>query len=322
MTACDSSDALPRIAAGLRDARITVLKRWEHRDAGGHSTGEEFLTNLLLDTAEPVVRYVEFNRRQEGVVGADWLWWFVEDDGTSFGLLVQAKKLNGAVGAWTVDLGYPDGTRRQMISLLQASDRLVVPAGYIIYFGRRERRPDVACSDEDTADCRRCERAGIAVLPALVANQIARSALPYHPGELVVDSYRQAAPLEDLGRREATTVFDPNLRACTPELRSFLTSEQRGARAVAKRIFRLVSDYRLGSLSVATAVARPTEATEAVFDELPDDRAHFGVSYFEHVLRGLRRRPPAYLTDVLSGAVTTERPPKLEGVAGLVLVQV
>lgn len=244
MTAGDVSEALPPLAAALRDARVSVLDHWERREAGGHGADEELLTYLLLDAAEPLVRYVDFNRRQEGVVGADWLWWFVDDDGTCFGLLAQAKKLNGAVGGWTVDLGYPGGTQRQLTGLLRASDRLAVPAAYVVYFGRRARRPDVACSVDDAPDCWRCERSGVAVLPALVARQIALSALPYHPEELAPDSYKNSVPLEDLGLPDSAPVRDVNLGAVSAELRDFLLNEQGGARGVAKRIFRVISDDR------------------------------------------------------------------------------
>jgi len=321
MTAGDVSEALPPLAAALRDARVSVLDHWERREAGGHGADEELLTHLLLDAAEPLVHYVDFNRRQEGVVGADWLWWFVDDDGTCFGLLAQAKKLNGAVGGWTVDLGYPGGTQRQLTGLLRASDRLAVPAAYVVYFGRRARRPDVACSVEDAPDCWRCERSGVAVLPALVARQIALSALPYHPEELAPDSYKNSVPLEDLGLPDSAPVRDVNLGAVSAELRDFLLNEQGGARGVAKRIFRVISDDRRRSLSHAAPEARPTDALDLIFDELPVDTGHFGVSYFEHLLRGLRGRPPAYLTDLLGGSVPIDPPAELEGVAGIVIVQ-
>jgi hypothetical protein len=160
------------------------------------------------------------------------------------------------------------------------------------------------------------------VLPALVANQLAIVSLPYHPGELAVDSYRHAVPLEDLGVPDSKPLLDLNLRSVTPELRSFLLTEQAGARAVAKRLFRLVSDYRLGSFSAATAQALPSDALDAVFAELPGDRGHFGVSYFNHILRGLRRRPPTYLAEMLRRSPLSDPPAELDGVSGVVIVQV
>ena len=318
----DPASALPPVAGALRDARLSVLAYWQRREDAGHGVREEELTSRLVDAADPVVESVEFNPSQEGVVGADWLWWFIQDDGTCFGLLVQAKKLNGSVGSWSIDLGYPGGKQRwrQMTRLLATADQLEVPAAYVLYFGARKRRPDIACSDKDAPDCWRCERASIALLPALVAQRVALLDSEYHPESLPSDAYRHSLPMEDLGLADSAPIRDLNLEDVGPALRTFLTTEQSGPEAVAKRIFRIVSDYRKGMLSAVVVGALAVGSTDLMFDEVPSDTGHYGVSYFEHVLRGLRRQPPAYVTELLGTSSPADTPSRLEGLSGLVIV--
>ena len=47
----------------------------------------------------------------------------------------------------------------------------------------------------------------------------------------------------------------------------------------------------------------------------------FAEPYFGHVLRGLRTRPPEYVTAVLEGVPVDELGPVLEGVEGLVILE-
>lgn len=78
-------------AASDISRRVAV---WLKRQPG---VGEESLTDwLLFELAEriPRVRYVKFNRVQEGrTTGADWEWWFVYSN-LSLGMRVQAKRLH------------------------------------------------------------------------------------------------------------------------------------------------------------------------------------------------------------------------------------
>lgn len=79
----------------------------------------------------------------------------------------------------------------------------------------------------------------------------------------------------------------------------------------------------MGQFSAAVVEAEPSAVVDAMFDELPTDRGHFGVGYFDHILRGLRRSPPDYLTDLLHSLNTSvEAPPELSGLARLVVVHV
>jgi hypothetical protein len=83
----------------------------------------------------------------------------------------------------------------------------------------------------------------------------------------------------------------------------------------------LLANYRIGQLAAATTETAPPPADAArVFTDVPADSLHNGNRYFEHVLRGLRRTPPAYLLDIVNGA---EPPAWLAGqVAGVGVVQV
>lgn len=195
-----------------------------------------------------------------------------------FGLLIQAKKLNGQPGRWGLDFAYPNGTGRQVRSLLAAADMLDVPAAYVLYFGARSRRPKILCKDNDPVDCWRCERASIGVLPALLANGIVRDNSLGKSKTLVArDAYRRAVLLDELAICDSMPIHDVNLRHVGPELRAFLMDEQLGASAVAKRVLRCVSDVRRGQFAAAMMERMVSTADDAVFQDVPADRGHFGV---------------------------------------------
>jgi hypothetical protein len=84
-------------------------------ETSGLGWDEETITNTMLVEVPPLVKVVPFTRPQEGGdkrlkehgagMGADWLWWWVGDDGTSFGMLVQAKRLKKDKNEeWLIDL--------------------------------------------------------------------------------------------------------------------------------------------------------------------------------------------------------------------------
>lgn len=265
-------------------------------------------TSRLLLAVHPDARYIPFNPNQEGGsktrtgVGADWLWWWIAPSGLCFGLLIQAKNLKRDVSGWSVDFEYRN--RRQIIDLLEASDALGVPSAYALYCGPPEYRTGLDCgtSHSDEPDDR-CHRSGVSILPALVANQIAQMAAFDTTGRAAVDAYRWALPLEDLvdPRVGPQIVHDLNLTVANEDVRDFLTHPQGLPLSIAKKIFAIVSHMRTGQFSSAIPALRESETDAPVFVELPADTGHFGVPYFEHVLRGVRRQPPSYVAEIAAG---------------------
>ncbi len=108
MTDLHSAD--PELLAGLMAGRAAVEGYMSRRETQGHSWDEVTATQQLCMAASPPIVYAEFTGTQEEVVGAYWLWWWV-------------------------DFGYKRGTRSQITALLAASDHLYLPAGYMIYGG-------------------------------------------------------------------------------------------------------------------------------------------------------------------------------------------
>jgi hypothetical protein len=135
MTDLHSAD--PELLAGLMAGRAAVEGYMSRRETQGHSWDEVTATQQLCMAASPPIVYAEFTGTQEEVVGAYWLWWWIDTTGEAFGMLVQAKKLHRAPTGtkWWVDFGYKRGTRSQITALLAASDHLNLPAGYMIYGG-------------------------------------------------------------------------------------------------------------------------------------------------------------------------------------------
>lgn len=123
-------------------------------EASGLGWDEETTTSIMLVEVPPLVKVVPFTRNQEGGdkrlkdggagVGADWLWWWVGDDGTSFGMLVQAKRLKkDDKEQWTIDFGYKSG--KQWKDLHATADALNVAPCYALYLGSPDYRKPVEC---------------------------------------------------------------------------------------------------------------------------------------------------------------------------------
>lgn len=143
------------------------------RAAQGHGAKEETLTEILLAAASDRVRYVEFNGAEEASVGADWLWWFVDESGECLGLLVQAKRLKLKGSKWKIDFGYRSGGESQMQKLLDASTHLGVASAYVLYCGDWAYRGDLTCGPRHTGEsCNLCDRAGVSMLAGLCAKYL------------------------------------------------------------------------------------------------------------------------------------------------------
>jgi hypothetical protein len=87
----------------LRQGRTAVDRLMAGMMDSGHMWREEAATQVLLSTAHPRVRFRQFTANEEKENGADWLWWWVDRDGTSYGLLVQAKILKTHGKRWSID---------------------------------------------------------------------------------------------------------------------------------------------------------------------------------------------------------------------------
>ena len=118
----DASDEALRLA--LTYARVKVDEQWRSRMLNGEEPTEPELTVTYIEAASPKVRYAQFNPREEGSTGADWLWWFLDKSGACFGMLIQAKKLKRIDGHWRIDFGFMSGDELQLTKLLRSSNHL------------------------------------------------------------------------------------------------------------------------------------------------------------------------------------------------------
>lgn len=297
----------------LTRIRLRAEEHMDELDRAGLTWSEETVTEISLPAGLPFVKPIVFNRAQESVVGADWLWWWLDSSSEEcFGMLVQAKRVKGGP-KWTVDVSHGGGLQRQR--LMEVADHFEVPAIYGVYLGGQALRQQMGCLHGGAVPCVTCTRMAITLMPALSLP------LSRRKSELFDLTVAEGVPLEDLGdtTKQAGVVKDVNFRQ-VPEggaLRSFLLEPQTGPREVAKQLFRAVSTRRSSQKSAALA-ERVVVAGEQVFAELPLDRGHFPVPYFPHVLRGLRRNPPDYVRDLLAGF---SPPPEVSSTAaGVVLV--
>ena len=214
----------PDVFNALNHARTVAEEHMIGADRVGISWREETVSELLWVNAQPFVRCADFARHEESMVGADWLWWWVDGDGECFGMLVQAKRLHHRGGHPQLDFRHNDG--QQMARLFRTTERLQVPAVYALYFGGIESRL-MACGEEHTADCERCHRATVSLISAIQA-ELASLGSPRDAASL---AFQTSLPLEDFVSPAAGgPVYDVNLDDVEPGLRAFLLQEQTGAR--------------------------------------------------------------------------------------------
>jgi hypothetical protein len=310
------------LPAALSAARAAVERHVGRAEQIGVSWQEETVSELLwvnthVDGRMPVL-VADFNKPEEGKVGADWLWWFVDDTGECFGLLVQAKRLKHDRRGPTLDLRYKrhDAPIDQMTKLYRAAQKLSVPSAYALYFGPVGNR-GLQCSATHDASCEPCQKKTISILSGLRAQFI-----PDDQHVAARQAFQECVALEDLA--DSTQNQEPavHIRA-TPlpdELERWMIEPQVGARQIAKRIYQMIirPDELMHSAAVADRLAVPVDA---VFQDMPLDEAHFGQPYFPHVLRGLRRSLPSYVLDIRAGLSPTIGP-EFEDIGGIVVLAV
>ena len=266
------------VGQALRDARVEVDRFHRRSLTQGHTAGEETLTDVLLVECGDTVRYAKFNKRQEGTTGADWLWWFVADNGECVGMLVQAKCLHKKpMDRWSVDLAYGDPPGKQVRSLIAAAQPYGVPACYVLYCGDEEHRDGFGC-DRGGAGCRGCRERSVSVLAAplaqgLVDHEIALKRLnnwsQRDAASWAESGVRQSVALERIVDQEIQhgRAFDRLSGSLENEIRK-PTSEPR---AVAAVLFHQMRDHRQAQLS--STLADPTSprlgtaATDRIFSQ-------------------------------------------------------
>ena len=295
-----SSGMRPALVRG-RTAVDAFTAKWLSQ--GNITWAEETATDLLLTAVHPELSYVSFNRYEEARIGSDWLWWFVDSAShEAFGMLVQAKNLKKKGRRWHIDYNYKNGD--QLGSLLRAADLLRVPAVYALYCGDPVYRQELWCDQaHDGVMCTHHPRAGVSVLPAMLAAYLNER----YPKDLAAASLHAALPLEDLATWEGQPWFHAGV-VRDDAVRELLTRPQHGARLVARRLLKILTDYRARQYAVATDhLQSRLDLDDAVFTGgIPDDRGHYPRPHFPHVLRGMRRSLPPYVRETLE----THRPPQ------------
>ncbi|MFE3629498.1 hypothetical protein [Streptomyces goshikiensis] len=225
--------------------------------ANGGTLREVTATQVLLFEASPRVRFQEFTPTEEAAAGADWMWWWVDRDGTCFGLLAQAKVLKVSGRRWTIDFGYrtKGDSRSQITKLIEAAEPYRVPAAYVLYCGDRKYRASLKCSrTHGGALCRDRERVGVSVVCALVTQEAAK----FHQNAAGVEVFHDAVPVEDLASpvEGLDAPIQSVVRELDEQLARFLRQPQRGARRVAKELLRPLERIRLGQFADAAARRR------------------------------------------------------------------
>lgn len=174
---------------------------------------------------------------------------------------------------------------------------LDVPAVYVLYCGDREYRQGLTCGvHHNERNCATCASASVSALPGLCARYI-------HEWQLdAATAFRMATSVEDLVTpgAQGSAITDLNLNSVEPALKQFLLAPQTGSREVAKKVFAMTSELRKGQFVAASTTMMPVRS-DRVFESFPADRGHFGVSYFDNILRGLKPRIPNEAQEAMHG---------------------
>ncbi|SBW24502.1 hypothetical protein FDG2_4183 [Candidatus Protofrankia californiensis] len=312
----DPEDCAPYL--GLQRGRIAVQALMSTFLDAGQMWAEEAATGRLLEGAYPHVQFRKFTTSEEARNGADWLWWWIDHTGTSFGMLVQAKILKRRGGGWHIDFGYRRRATQptQVHRLFVTAEKFGVPAVYILYCGDRIYRAGLDCGSSVHPDghCRERERAGVTILTAVVTDWL----LPLAGATAAAKAFHESTPLEDIADPDRPQSFLRPLGKVSPEVSQFMLRPQDGARQVAKDLLEPVHRIRRSQFSAAL-LDRVESTDDALFHDLPADRGHFGVPYIPHILGGLRRTAPGYVENIILGRT----PPAwvTDSVEGIVVIR-
>jgi hypothetical protein len=275
--------------SSLVKGREAADEHMKFRTDLGDMWNEESVTDILIQHAAPHVQPIRFNQRQEGEIGADWLWWWLDPSGDCFGLMVQAKSLKREGSRWHIDFNYRSGF--QLDRLHQTADHFDVPAGYMLYCGDTSYRAELPCGPRHTLPCAHCSRAGVSVIDAPSARKLVMA----YPNSASVEAFQISSPLEDLADPDLTT--DWRSFALGPILRGFISGPHTGAREIALRIFKHATRTMIFNLAGGVEARIDAQA-----------------SYF---LRGWREDVPSYLRDAMAGRTLPSE--VTENIAGIMV---
>jgi hypothetical protein len=90
----ESLQSSPDVLTALTYARTVAEDHMIRADRAGISWREETISELLWVNAQPYILCADFARHEESVVGADWLWWWLDSSGECFGMLVSRASEN------------------------------------------------------------------------------------------------------------------------------------------------------------------------------------------------------------------------------------
>lgn len=305
-----SSVHSPQLAQVLHDAREAVSGQMSAFEESGLNWQEESITSQLLTNCYPSVRFATFTRTEEAATGSDWLWWWIDDEGEAFGMLVQAKRLHHP---WRIDFNYDGG--RQRHNLFETAEALNVPPMYTLYLGTAAFREGVFCRVKPPRVCDYCDAAAVSIVPALLTDAGGGS-----QRDSMSFAIQNSSPLEWLpDSTKPVFTWDANFDLLDEDLKSWIVTPQHGARGIARRVFDRVVRVRAGSLSHGQAELATARGTREIFPTLPLDFGHFAEPYHHHILRGLRTEAPDYVLDIVNG-FAVETPPH-SGLAGIAVVR-
>ena len=220
--------------------------------------------------------------------------------------------------SWSIDLGYRSGggARSSTSFSMSPTFSMFRPHRPVPYCGDTEYRNGMPCGPEhDESECLVCDRASVSGLSGPCAK---RAVEAVWSAEAI---FQSSTPFENMVAPEHDeNVLDLNLRHVPDALREFLLSPQTGARLVAKRFLAQASEMRLGAFAAVTPVLSPP-ASQRVFEVVPLDQGHFGLPYFDHILRGLRRFLPDDVR-LLEDDREVYESGALAGLGGVVIVHV
>jgi len=307
------------IRRSLKSAREDVDRFDRRVRSQGNDPQEETLTDILLAACGDSVRYARFNRPQEGRVGADWLWWFVDEaSGECFGMLVQAKRLKLERKRWTVNLPYRNG--EQLAALMTTAEHLGVPACYVVYCGSESFRNGFGCG-HGAPGCRECERKGVSILAGPVARRIIgieegylqladNGSRPWNPEDPAAWVMAASEPLENAADHRRQPAFNP----VPIELAELLLKPTSTPRSICSAIFQQLAH------DAGLQFRAQTEQQRSIVGGLHSSGSRVvsavslsGLSpVYEHSLQGLRTGLPEPVLAALDG-----NPDALPGVDGV-----
>ena len=132
---------------------------------------EETLTDQIILSLklrhQHDISIIEFTKHQEGKIGADWEWWFVEDSGRSIGMRIQAKIISIANSCFNHLHYQKQYSIPQCEKLIMQAERKQLSPLYCLYTTADNIHPTFGCSLLDAYTVRSLRSKGTSDLLAL-----------------------------------------------------------------------------------------------------------------------------------------------------------